>query len=46
MLMLLTTSAVIMGQFKISRLWMVTGWLGTGVMGVASAVFIGVTLGR
>ena len=44
MLMLLTTSAVIMGQFKISRLWMVTGWLGTGVMGVASAVFIGVTL--
>ena len=46
MLMLLTTSAVIMGQFKISRLWMVTGWLGTGVMGVASAVFIGVTLGQ
>ena len=46
MLMLLTTSAVIMGEFKISRLWMVTGWLGTGVMGVASAVFIGVTLGR
>ena len=45
MLMLLTTSAVVMGHFKISRLWMVTGWVGTAVMGVASAVFIGVTLG-
>ena len=40
LLMLLTTSAVIMGQFKISRLWMVTGWVGTGVMGVASGAFI------
>ena len=46
MLMLLTTSSVVMGHFKISRLWMVTGWVGTAVMGVASAVFIGVTLGR
>jgi NRAMP (natural resistance-associated macrophage protein)-like metal ion transporter len=44
LLMLLTTSAVIMGQFKISRLWMVTGWVGTGVMGVASATFIVATV--
>ena len=44
MLMLLTTSSVVMGHFKISRLWMVTGWVGTAVMGVASAVFIGVTV--
>jgi Mn2+/Fe2+ NRAMP family transporter len=40
LLMLLTTSAVIMGQFKISRLWKVTGWIATGVMGVASGAFI------
>jgi NRAMP (natural resistance-associated macrophage protein)-like metal ion transporter len=40
LLMLLTTSAVIMGRFKISRLWMITGWAGTGVMGVASGAFI------
>jgi NRAMP (natural resistance-associated macrophage protein)-like metal ion transporter len=44
LLMLLTTSAVIMGQFKISRLWMVTGWVGTGVMGVASGAFIVATV--
>jgi NRAMP (natural resistance-associated macrophage protein)-like metal ion transporter len=44
LLMLLTTSAVIMGQFKISRLWMVTGWVGTGVMGIASSVFIVATV--
>ena len=44
LLMLLTTSAVIMGQFKISRLWMVTGWIGTGVMGVASGAFIVATV--
>jgi NRAMP (natural resistance-associated macrophage protein)-like metal ion transporter len=44
LLMLLTTSAVIMGQFKISRLWMVTGWFGTVVMGVASGAFIVATV--
>jgi NRAMP (natural resistance-associated macrophage protein)-like metal ion transporter len=44
LLMLLTTSAVIMGQFKISRLWMVTGWVGTGVMGIASGAFIVATV--
>jgi Mn2+/Fe2+ NRAMP family transporter len=44
LLMLLTTSAVIMGQFKISRLWMVTGWVATGVMGIASSVFIVATV--
>src|SRR3984957_5148533 len=44
LLMLLTTSAVIMGQFKISRLWMVTGWVGTGVMGVASGAFVVATV--
>jgi NRAMP (natural resistance-associated macrophage protein)-like metal ion transporter len=44
LLMLLTTSAVIMGQFKISRVWMVTGWVGTGVMGVASGAFIVATV--
>jgi Mn2+/Fe2+ NRAMP family transporter len=44
LLMLLTTSAVIMGQFKISRLWMVTGWIATGVMGVASGAFILATI--
>jgi len=44
LLMLLTTSAVIMGQLKISRLWMVTGWFGTVVMGVASGAFIVATV--
>src|SRR5882757_6016751 len=44
LLMLLTTSAVIMGQFKISRLWMATGWVATGVMGVASGAFIVATV--
>jgi NRAMP (natural resistance-associated macrophage protein)-like metal ion transporter len=44
LLMLLTTSAVIMGQFKISYLWMVTGWVGTGVMGIASGAFIVATV--
>jgi NRAMP (natural resistance-associated macrophage protein)-like metal ion transporter len=44
LLMLLTTSAVIMGRFKISRLWMVTGWSGTVVMGVASGAFIVATV--
>jgi Mn2+/Fe2+ NRAMP family transporter len=44
LLMLMTSSAVVMGEFKISRLWQVTGWVATGVMGVASAAFIVATL--
>jgi NRAMP (natural resistance-associated macrophage protein)-like metal ion transporter len=44
LLMLLTTSAVVMRQFKISRLWMVIGWVGTGMMGVASGAFIVATV--
>jgi Mn2+/Fe2+ NRAMP family transporter len=44
LLMLLTTSAKIMGQFRISGGWRVLGWLGTGVMGVATGAFILATL--
>jgi Mn2+/Fe2+ NRAMP family transporter len=44
LLMLLTTSAKIMGQFRISGGWWVLGWLGTGVMGVATGAFILATL--
>jgi NRAMP (natural resistance-associated macrophage protein)-like metal ion transporter len=44
LLMLLTTSSRVMGQFKISGVWRVLGWAGTGVMGVASGAFILATL--
>jgi NRAMP (natural resistance-associated macrophage protein)-like metal ion transporter len=44
LLMLLTTSAKVMGQFKISGVWTVLGWTGTAVMGVASGAFILATL--
>jgi Mn2+/Fe2+ NRAMP family transporter len=40
MLMLLSTSATIMGEFRISRPWAVIGWAATVIMGVASAAFI------
>jgi len=44
LLMLLTTSTTVMGQFRISGPWRVLGWLGTGVMAVASGAFILATL--
>jgi NRAMP (natural resistance-associated macrophage protein)-like metal ion transporter len=44
LLMLLTTSAKVMGQFKISGVWTVLGWVGTGVMGVASGAFVLATI--
>ena len=40
LLMLLSTRKEIMGQFRISGVWTVLGWVGTGVMGVASGAFI------
>jgi NRAMP (natural resistance-associated macrophage protein)-like metal ion transporter len=40
MLMLLCTSATVMGEFRISRRSAVIGWAATVVMGVASAAFI------
>jgi hypothetical protein len=33
-----------MGQFRISGVWTVLGWVGTGVMGVASGVFVLATI--
>jgi Mn2+/Fe2+ NRAMP family transporter len=40
LLMLLSTSTTIMGQFRISRRWSVIGWAATALMGVASTAFI------
>ncbi|MBS0420388.1 MAG: divalent metal cation transporter [Proteobacteria bacterium] len=40
LLMLLTSSAAVMGQFKISGRLRALGWAGTGVMAVASGAFI------
>jgi Mn2+/Fe2+ NRAMP family transporter len=40
LLMLLCTSATIMGEFRISRPWAAMGWAATVIMGVASAAFI------
>jgi len=40
LLMLLSTSATIMGKFRISGRWTVIGWAATAVMGVASMVFV------
>ena len=44
LLMLVTRSSRIMGQFRISGVWTVLGWAGTGVMGVASGAFILATI--
>ena len=44
LLMLLSSREQIMGQFRISGVWKVLGWVGTGVMGVASGAFILATL--
>ena len=40
LLMLLSTSRAIMGEFRISRRWAVIGWGATAVMGVASTAFV------
>jgi NRAMP (natural resistance-associated macrophage protein)-like metal ion transporter len=40
LLMFLSTSAAVMGEFRISRIWTVIGWSATVVMGVASTAFI------
>jgi len=44
LLMLLSTRKEIMGQFRISGVWTVLGWVGTGLMGVASGAFILATI--
>jgi len=44
LLMVLTRSTRIMGQFRISGVWAVLGWAGTIVMGVASGAFILATI--
>jgi NRAMP (natural resistance-associated macrophage protein)-like metal ion transporter len=44
LLMLLSTREKIMGQFRVSGVWKVLGWVGTGVMGVASGAFILATI--
>jgi Mn2+/Fe2+ NRAMP family transporter len=43
LLMLMGSSEKIMGQFRISPLWRIVGWLATGIMAVASLSFIIVT---
>ena len=40
LLMLMSVRADVMGQFRISRAWTITGWVATAVMAVASAFFI------
>ena len=44
LLMLLATSEKIMGQFRVSGVWMVLGWVGSGLMALASGAFILATL--
>jgi len=40
LLMLLSTSTVIMGKFRVSGRWTVIGWVATGMMGLASTAFV------
>jgi Mn2+/Fe2+ NRAMP family transporter len=40
LLMLMSSNRRIMGQFEISRLWLVIGWAATGVMAAASIAFL------
>jgi Mn2+/Fe2+ NRAMP family transporter len=40
LLMRMATNVKILGDFTISRAWSVIGWLATGVMAIASIVFM------
>jgi NRAMP (natural resistance-associated macrophage protein)-like metal ion transporter len=40
LVMILSTSTAVMGEFRISRLWAAIGWIATAAMGVASVAFI------
>ena len=42
--MLISVRSSIMGEFRISRSWTITGWVATGVMGVAAVVFVALSL--
>ena len=44
LLMLMATRSDVMGTFRISRTWAVTGWLATAVMGIAATFFIACSL--
>jgi Mn2+/Fe2+ NRAMP family transporter len=40
LIMRLASSRRIMGKFTIGRTWILLGWLGTGVMAIASIAFL------
>jgi Mn2+/Fe2+ NRAMP family transporter len=44
LIMLISVRSSIMGKFRISRFWTITGWVATGVMGAAATVFIVLSL--
>jgi Mn2+/Fe2+ NRAMP family transporter len=44
LLMLLSVSPGVMGEFRISRPWVILGWAATAVMGVASVAFLVATV--
>jgi Mn2+/Fe2+ NRAMP family transporter len=40
LLMRMATNVKILGDFTISRAWSIIGWLATGMMAIASIVFM------
>jgi NRAMP (natural resistance-associated macrophage protein)-like metal ion transporter len=46
LLMLMSSSRTIMGQFRISRSWQAVGWLATLIMAIASLAYIASALSR